>query len=135
VLLMSFVAWSDEFGVGIEELDIQHRKWFDILNRLHDAMKEGKSKDVMDELFTELIDYTKYHFESEEEYLKNNNYPDIPSHLEVHTALKNQVIDFSEQYKNGSIGLSVQLFNLLKDWLQNHIMNIDKKYAVFFGKK
>jgi hemerythrin len=36
--------------VKVAEIDTQHKKLIDMINKLYDAMKVGKSKDVMGEI-------------------------------------------------------------------------------------
>jgi hypothetical protein len=41
---MSLVEWKDEFNLGIEEVDIEHRNLVALINALHEAMLAGASR-------------------------------------------------------------------------------------------
>ncbi len=60
---MALFNWSEEYSVNVNGLDNQHKKLVDLINELHSAMKEGKSKEVLGKIIEELISYTKFHFQ------------------------------------------------------------------------
>ena len=35
---MPLIAWTAEFELGLEPMDGQHRRWVEIINRLHGAL-------------------------------------------------------------------------------------------------
>ena len=64
---MSLFAWSAKYSLHIGQIDEQHKKLVGMLNDLFDAMKAGKGNDVLDNVLSQLIAYTK-------ELLRNNVY-------------------------------------------------------------
>ncbi len=40
---MGFLQWSTKFELGIPEMDMQHKKWLEILNNFYDHLSEKKS--------------------------------------------------------------------------------------------
>jgi hemerythrin len=132
-VIMAFVQWSDRLSVGIEAIDDQHKKLVSIVNRLYNAMKEKKGSEILGDVLSELIEYTKYHFTTEETVMKNNAYPHYLSHKSSHSQLVEKVMDLDIELKAGKIALSVQVFQFLKDWLVNHIQGEDKKYAPYLS--
>lgn len=131
---MAFVQWSDRLSVGINTIDDQHKKLVSIINRLYDAMKSGKGSEILSDVLSELIEYTKYHFSTEETLMKDNAYPDYQSHKSSHSKFVEKVMDLELELKAGRIALSVEVFHFLKDWLVIHIQGEDKKYAPFLTK-
>ena len=71
---MSFIKWSEDYSVGIEKIDMQHKKLVSYINELHDAMKDGQSNSVIGDILNKLVKYTKEHFSTEEEYMQKYNY-------------------------------------------------------------
>ena len=54
---MAFVEWSDEkYAIGVARVDEQHRRLFELLNELHDAMQEGEGRDVVGETPDTVLD-------------------------------------------------------------------------------
>jgi len=123
--------WSEKYQVGIGFVDTQHKQLVDIINRLHEAMATGKGKEVVGKTLEELIRYTKAHFAAEEKVLQSNAYPDFPAHHAEHERLTSVVVEFQQKLANNEVGLSVGVMGFLKDWLGNHILGVDKKYAPF----
>lgn len=133
-MIMALITWSDKYSMNIKEIDEQHMKLVSMINELHDAMKQAKSKEVAVEIITRMAEYTAYHFSTEEKYMKKYKYPDYESHHSEHVKFIEQVSDFKKDYEAGKAGLSYDLLNFLKDWLVKHIQGSDKKYAPFFNE-
>lgn len=132
---MSLISWADQYSVKIKEIDNQHTKLVDLINQLHDAMKEGKSKEIIGRIISDLVTYTKFHFFAEEKIMADNNYPGYLRHKKEHEDLTQKVIQFQSDYESGKAVLSLELMQFLKTWLVNHIMKVDKEYSVFLNSK
>lgn len=68
------VQWSEEYVIGIEKIDEQHKRLFEIANEAYKLLKDQFLIDKYDRIVAiikELKDYTKYHFQYEEEYMKS----------------------------------------------------------------
>lgn len=77
---MALITWNENYSVKVKQFDDQHKKLIDMINELHDAMKVGKGKDVMEKILAGLIQYTVTHFANEERLMKQHNYPDYEQH-------------------------------------------------------
>jgi hemerythrin len=132
---MSLFAWSDKYSLHIGQIDEQHKKLVGMLNELFDAMKAGKGNDVLDNVLSQLIAYTKSHFATEERLMKAHGYPDHQAHKAEHDELTKQVVEFQQRFQARSTGLSMELMAFLKNWLINHIQGSDKHYAPFLHGK
>jgi len=131
---MPLMQWNDTLSVGVTEIDAQHKNLVSYLNDLHFAMSQGKGKDILKSLLTRLVAYTQVHFAAEEKYMKQWNYPGYVYHKGEHEAFVKKVADFKEKFENGKVAISIEILNLLKDWVANHIQGTDKKYGPFFIK-
>lgn len=132
---MSLITWSDDFSVNIKEIDNQHRQLIELINQLQRAMREGKGANVLNDILQRLIDYTDYHFSTEERLMEAYNYPGFVNHRAQHQALTRKVQEFQRQYRQNPTGLSVQLLNFLKEWLTEHILKSDKQYTRHLNKE
>lgn len=132
---MALINWNETYSVKVKEIDGQHKKLVDIINELHYKMKEGKGKEVIEKLLSELFDYTVFHFSFEEKLLNNHNYPDYKTHVKLHSDLVDQVKVFRKKVETVGALLSLELMNFLKKWLVEHILNSDKKYSSFLNAK
>jgi hemerythrin len=132
---MALITWSEEYRVGIKEIDAQHQKLVGMINTLHDAMKTGKGKEVIQPILTELLAYTKTHFSREQELFAQFGYPSRDTHGKIHNNLTKQVVDLKAKVDAGSGVLAVEVMAFMKEWLTAHIIAEDKKYAPFLKSK
>lgn len=132
---MALFNWTEDYSVKVNGLDNQHKKLVDLINDLHSAMKEGKSKEVLGRIINELISYTKFHFTAEENLMLQNKYPEYAKHKEEHEAFTKKVMEFEEKFSRGSVVLSQEIIIFLKDWLINHIQGTDKNYSPYLSNK
>ena len=98
-------------------------------------MKEGKGKNVLEEILERLVGYTKAHFRDEERMMEQNGYPDLPAHKLQHVALTKKAIDFQNKFKAGETGMSIEIMEFLSTWLREHILGTDAKYVALMHSK
>ncbi len=126
---MALYEWKDEYSVGVTRFDNHHKKLFDIVNRLHEMMKEGKGADVIEKVLRELVDYTRYHLTEEEKTMERIGYSDITNHKRAHKIFTDQLNEAMVEVDKGrAIFVVIKLSSTIIDWLINHIFVIDKKY-------
>lgn len=126
------MKWSKDLSVDLNEIDSQHQKLIEIMNKLFSAMKSGSVNQVLKGLTKELEDYTKYHFDIEENYFKKFNYLDSSAHISQHAEFRAKVRELSIKINKEELTFSVDLLNYLLNWIKNHIVIIDKKYVPTF---
>ena len=68
--LVNLINWKNEYSVGVDEIDAQHKNLLDMLNTLLQAIVEKTSKEGMEKVLEEMINYVDFHFKSEEKYTK-----------------------------------------------------------------
>ena len=132
---MAYLNFTDKLSVKVVLIDDQHKKLVDIINELHDAMSTGQGKSVMNEVLAHLIDYTKMHLSTEERLMAQYNYPDRILHEAQHIDLTNQVGQLYIKVKENKISVTLETMNFLKDWLNHHILETDKKLGAFLVEK
>ena len=131
---MPLMTWNDQLSVNIKQVDSQHMKLVEFLNNFHDAMKLGKGKEVMGKTFSELLDYTAYHFGTEEDFFKKYGYPGSASHKKEHGALTTSSGAQRPLLPREPV-ISAETMTFLKNWLNDHIVGSDKKYGPFLNAK
>ncbi|WP_016778903.1 bacteriohemerythrin [Anaerophaga thermohalophila] len=129
------IQWTKDLSVGNEKIDKEHQRWVEILNDFYDGIKQGKSKEKLEELLQAMLDYTRYHFKSEEAYMESFDFPGLEDHRKLHNEYADKIAGFYEKLRNGKLILSVEVTNFLKSWLINHIKGVDQQYADFVAKK
>ena len=132
---MSVIEWKGNFSVKIKAIDEQHKKLVGMINVLHDAMRQGKGMAVIGITLDELAEYTVFHFATEEELMTRFSFPGLAAHKREHEACVARVPEFKKKLADGSMGLSIDVISFLVDWLNHHILDVDKQYSEFLNKK
>jgi hemerythrin len=132
---MALITWKDSYSVNIKELDNQHKKLIDLINVLHDSMKEGKGKEAICNVLDQLVHYTATHFAAEEKLFLKHGYPGSQDHYLKHQDLIEQVSSLQKRFESGESVLTIEVMAFLKDWLTDHILASDKKYTSFLNSK
>ncbi|MGQ9819972.1 MAG: bacteriohemerythrin [Candidatus Kapaibacteriales bacterium] len=132
---MAFIVWKENYAVGINVIDSQHKRLVEIINDLNEALQEGKSKEVLGEILLNFINFVHLHFKTEEEIMVKEDFNEYAIHRYEHEKLTDEMKRFYEDYLEGSAYISAQLMNYFRDWLMDHIMAKDKKLASFLKKK
>jgi hemerythrin len=132
---MPVITWTEDMLVHIEKIDNQHKKLLSILNDLNDALYQGRDKEVLSGIIAALVDYTFYHFMTEEKYLDEFEYPESALHKNEHQYFAEEVTRFRNQFDQGEKTLSGDIILFLKSWVFNHIRKSDQKYSPFLNAR
>lgn len=133
---MPLIIWDDALNVGNAEIDRQHQRWVAILNDLHDALMQNSAQEIGQVTINSLqamLDYARYHFAYEEEWLGKINYPDLVEHRRLHKDFDAQLYDYHRDIRDGKTVLSSKIIKVLKNWLLDHIAVEDQKYKHFLA--
>lgn len=111
--------WNENYITGHALIDEQHKKLFSILQKLYTQT----TLEEVYELFEDLLEYTVYHFNAEEEFIHSKNEELAAIHKGKHDVFIQMIneqdlslIDeSSNHFKN-------DLFNLISDWIKTHVL-------------
>ena len=131
---MPKIVWFSGFSVKIEQFDDEHKRLVQLLNNLYDAMPLGVANKILPTILHELVNYTKTHFKNEEAAFEKYNYPDAEAHKKEHDAFGKKLDRFYKSFNEGSVTLSEDVFNMLHEWVKDHIMQSDKAYTRFLNE-
>ncbi len=140
---MVWIEWSQEYSVNIKQIDEQHKKLINVINKLYDGLSGNSmesflspANEIVNNAIAELADYTRYHFSREEELMRSNDYPDYLTHKSKHDDFVLKITEFQDSYREGHIlVLAIEIIRFLRDWLINHILTIDKQYTSFLNQR
>ncbi|WP_440875841.1 bacteriohemerythrin [Thalassotalea sp. PLHSN55] len=123
------IQWKDEYSVGVQILDDDHKKLVQLLNQFTTAYDYAMSESFERQALEDLVDYTKTHFSREEKIMEENDYPDIVAHKEQHKKMIAQVETFVDLYNIKGHDALDEVSTFLSKWLINHINGTDKQYT------
>lgn len=129
---MAFFIWDDSLSVKVREIDLQHQKLMDMISEFYEYVGKDSGEAFWD-LVESLVEYTQYHFATEEKYFKRFAYPDASSHIDMHRKFTEKVLDVRKRLHQGQFVLSIEITIFLKDWLKHHIKEDDKAYSKCFN--
>jgi hemerythrin len=127
------MEWTNEFSVNNQEMDDQHKRLFNLIEKLNKAMQEGKSNSILNSGLEELSQYAVIHFKDEESLMANVKYPKLKFHINEHRSFVDKLYSFKQAINNKELGVSIRVINFLRDWLKSHILQIDKEYSSYLN--
>jgi len=132
---MEHIIWSDDFSVGVDDMDYQHKRLVGMINRLIDltlltraeptAIKTAYSKELSD-----MVHYAAVHFDAEERYLKSIAYAEFDNHLEEHKSFADKAAQLEREAAQGALDIP-GTSQFLQNWLSGHILHSDMDYRKF----
>lgn len=126
-------AWNESYTVKVMAMDNQHKKLFELVDELSQAMRSGHGKDVLGDVLRRLIEYTAYHFAAEEGLMEKQKYAALATHRGEHNYLTEKVQAFKKEFDAGNASITAELMTFLQKWLTNHIQVVDRRYGDFMN--
>jgi hemerythrin len=120
------LAWDSAYSIGVDAIDEQHRRLFEISNRFYDAWRVRAGRDELCRIFDELLEYTRYHFAEEEALMQRIGYPGLAQHHRAHEELVDLVGRFRRQLESGTSGVETEALEFVKTWLNIHVLEDDR---------
>lgn len=130
--------WKDRFSLGIDEIDKQHKKLFEIGARVYELAILNNSYDHYDEILevlNELLDYTEYHFKFEENLMAKHNYSSFEQQKHDHEYYVDKIRSIAKKdIDNDQQKTITEIVDFLSEWISSHILFSDRGYADYFNK-
>jgi hemerythrin len=129
------LEWTDEYSVGIPEIDEQHKVLFQLVNQLSEAIHQRHGSEACQGILAQLVEYTRIHFALEESLMRMANYLGFDEHKHLHEQLISDVVTLNQKMESGKAKISFELLHFLRVWLTKHILHSDKEYAAYFKRE
>ncbi len=124
------LEWKDEYNLGVDDIDKQHQKLFDYLRELRDMMRNEDTKGGIAQTLDNLYNYGVEHFTFEEQLMERIGFSALEGHRKLHTMYNQRLDEFRKRFQSEDM-MATELLVFIKEWLLNHILKEDKKYALF----
>lgn len=131
------MMWKDKYKVGVPLIDQQHEELFNrVSSFLQEVQKKGPWEDKLEkvkETLNFMQEYVIVHFNEEEAYQEEINYPDIEEHKKAHEKFKDAVNQYAIRFEQeGMTEELVQEFGgKLMTWLILHVAATDQKIGEY----
>ena len=132
---MPILVWSDEYSVNVAEIDEQHKKLLEHVNKLHAGVEAQIDKEDLHQLLVELYDYTEFHFASEQKLMDQHEMGNVKKHHKEHKLLLKHLKQICDAVSDGKRPAFYSQYDVSNDWFLAHIMDFDKKMGAFLNSK
>lgn len=130
---MKRLIWTDEMSIDDGgELDVDHQFMCILLNRCQDLLVVDDFHQPLQEIITELVEYTQDHFAREESAMRRCHYPYTKNHCDVHQMIVKQLSQKLNSCSDKEILL--WLSTEMCEWLVDHFMVMDKPLHKYLMK-
>ncbi|WP_315068872.1 bacteriohemerythrin [uncultured Clostridium sp.] len=124
------LIWKEEYSIGIELVDEQHKHLFEIGNQAYELIKSELRTDQYDEvvqILEDLRQYTKFHFQTEENYMLKINSDQLPSQKIAHGEFIKKIysIDF-KKFDGDAKKYLDDILSFILNWILEHVLHKDK---------
>ena len=134
---MVTIQWTPAIAVGVELIDEQHKMLLARLNDISQAVERYQGVPKIIKTLDFMIEYTDFHFSTEESHMARLGYPGLEAHKAQHeefkATLSNLVGDFEEEGATQSLAEAINTF--LFNWLVTHIKNVDVQFGKFLDER
>ncbi|WP_448191372.1 bacteriohemerythrin [Azospirillum sp. sgz301742] len=124
------LEWSAAYAIGHHEIDEQHQQLFELYNQALRALREHPEDLTPGAVLQALLDYTGYHFTTEQAVMAASHYPGRHEHGREHQALLATVSALVARVEADPNLLS-DVVGLLRVWIQGHVMHTDRELGEF----
>jgi hemerythrin-like metal-binding protein len=131
---VSPIVWKEEMSVGDDEIDNDHKRLNQILNKVHADFNDHFDPRTLHTLFSVFLIHCRVHFEKEEKFQEKIGYLEIDSHRMEHQFLLVEAEKLENHLSviNESDTAKLDTFHLLKSfkvlWYQ-HLRNADMEFS------
>jgi hemerythrin len=132
---MEKIEWDESFSIGVDLIDGQHKMLIQRLSEVSEAIEMSQGEGSIAKTLDFLIDYTDFHFSSEEKQMAERNYPHLEHQKQQHEEFRKSLRQFEQDFKED--GATQSLANHIRDflynWLIRHIKDVDHKFGEFLN--
>ena len=127
----------DYYHIGIAHIDQQHDHLFELANQAYALLLDEKLSDKRQNIIhimSELVAYARTHFSYEEAYMHEIGYAGREAHTAQHRQFEAKLaeVDFNvleASTIDDQVDVLKDLLDFLGDWLINHIISEDMRFA------
>ncbi|WP_246451885.1 bacteriohemerythrin [Alkalicella caledoniensis] len=133
--------WKEKYKIGVSLIDQQHEELF---QRVSEFIKVVQSKGDWElrlakvkETMSFMQEYVVFHFDAEEEYQKEINYPEAEGHKIAHKQFKEAVGKYAARLETEGFNeeLVQEFSGKLMTWLIMHVAGTDTKIGDYVQRQ
>ncbi len=125
---MEVFQWDQSFATGLTRIDTQHHRLLDVTNEFGSLLsQDGVVSADIERVYTELLSYTKNHFEEEEEFMTSEGVDErhVNHQKQEHQCFLEEVTLMYANLDAANNDSGQLLLEFLMSWLVYHILGSD----------
>jgi len=130
---MALLQWKDQYSVGIEAVDHEHRELIDLINKLHDEMSAHAGAAAIEAFFGDLFKAISAHFALEERFMRERKYDEFIQHKRDHERLLDEIRDIMDDFAEREEVMEAELAPRLEAWFGRHFETHDARLHKALG--
>lgn len=124
---MSLITWRDEFNLGVESVDVEHRELIKLINDLDSAMQRDATQDTIVEALGKIYARIAAHFALEEKIMRDAHYISYRPHKQDHEILLDELLEVIDSVDEEGGYDRDALSRDLDTWFSDHFRTHDAK--------
>lgn len=124
---MTLIAWRNEFSVGVDAVDHEHREMIALINELDEAMQDDASQATVVESLGEIYARISAHFALEEKTMRDARYTRLAEHKQDHEQLLDELLDVIDSVDDEGRYDRADLSRSLDRWFSDHFRTHDAR--------
>jgi len=126
-------GWHEEYSIGVEEIDAQHRRFLKLLQGIYELQDKSIENEESAKLLDELVRYTRFHFQSEELLMNAYLYPGYLEQKNQHDTIIKE-LDLKVKEIRTHKGDIIKLLFFLTKWFVEHDDHYDKEFGAHVNR-
>ena len=134
---MGKIEWDGSLAIGVKLIDDQHSMLIQRLNDMTHAVESAQGPKEVARTLQFLIEYTDYHFKTEEKHMRETNFPGLEGQINAHEEFKKTLTDLEGDFteEGATESLAGAIDTLLVNWLKDHIRSKDLEFGTYLQEK
>jgi hemerythrin len=124
------LAWTEDLLTGNAQIDEQHKRIFQILENLIEAIACRKGREEVGRVLATLSVFVMAHFRLEEALMAEAGFPGLAGHRSAHEAVRVKVETMVDRFHHGDLEPQ-ELVSFLEWWLEDHVEREDQPFSAF----
>jgi hemerythrin-like metal-binding protein len=124
---MTLLEWRDDFRIGIEEVDHEHRELIEQINALHAEFRGDGSAERVEGFLGEILAGVSAHFALEEKVMRARGYDEFAGHKADHERLLDELRDLMDEQAAGAVLDEDAFAARLGEWFSAHFRTHDAR--------
>ena len=130
---MALLQWQDQYSVGIEAVDYEHKELIALINSLYDEWMAKGSEPSTEGFFGDLFRGISAHFALEERFMRERDYDQLGAHKGDHERLLDEIRDIMDDFAEKKDIDSGRLAARLEAWFARHFETHDARLHKALG--